>query len=253
MESPGNSPRPIPADDDDDRFLVRSRVEIAFILKAVMQAGEIVTAYFNDGKDFAITALLSVDGAAGFAILDASKELAANRRLLSSGRIAFVTSQDKVKIQFAVTSVASIEFEGRPALQVPLPETLLKFQRREYYRVPTPVAKPLKCIVPRAGEAPLSLAVVDISLGGVCLTGYPEDTVIEPGMMLENCRIDLVDVGTLTTSLQVRNTFEVPLRNGAVSRRAGCMFFKLPPASEAMIQRYIIRLERDRRARLTDK
>lgn len=253
MESPGNSTHPVTNDEDDDRFLVRSRVEIAFILKAVMQAGEIVTAYFNEGKDFAITAVLAVDATTGAAILDASRDLVGNRRLMASKRIAFITSQDKVKIQFDVNAIAPIEFEGRPALRIALPDTLLKFQRREYYRVSTPITKPLKCVVPRADEAPLSLTVIDISLGGVCLTGYSEGSVVEPGVALENCRLELADVGTLTTTLQVRNTFEIPLRNGLVSRRAGCMFLKLPPASEAMVQRYIIRLERDRRARLTDK
>ncbi|MBX9629898.1 MAG: flagellar brake protein [Burkholderiales bacterium] len=253
MESPGTSNRGVASDEDDDRFLIRSRVEVAFILKAVMQAGEIVTAYFHDGKDFAITALLAVDGNAGFVILDASKELAANRRLLSSDRISFVTSQDRVKIQFEVGSVTAIEFENRPALRIALPQSLLKFQRREYYRVETPVAKPLKCVVAQPDAPSLTLTVVDISLGGVCVTGYPEAVKFEPGTTFEQCRIDLPEVGMLTTTLQVRNTFEVPLRNGMVNRRAGCMFFKLPPASEAMVQRYIIRLERDRRAKLTDR
>jgi len=253
MESPGTPLRPVSADEGDDRFLVRSAVEIAFILKSVMQAGEIVTTYFNDSRDFAITALLAVDGPAGFLILDSSKELAANRRLLTSSRIAFVTSQDKVKIQFEVGNVAAIQYEDRPALRIPMPETLLKFQRREYYRVPTLGTKPLKCVIPLPEAAPLALSVIDISLGGVSVTGYPEGSAVEPGMTLENCRIDLAEMGALTTTLQVRNTFETPLRNGAVSRRAGCMFVKLPPAAEAMLQRYIIRLERDRRARLTDK
>jgi c-di-GMP-binding flagellar brake protein YcgR len=253
MTSPVNTGPPVTSDGEDDRFLIRSRVEIAFILKAVMQAGEIVTAYFNDGKDFLITALLGVDGTAGTAILGAGNENGGRHGLLPGSRVAFVTSQDKVKIQFEAEGVTPIEFEGRPGLLVPLPGTLLKYQRREYYRVATPVTRPLKCVVTRRDAAPLALSVVDISLGGVCLAGYPEGTAIEPGMTHENCRIDLAEVGTLTTSLQVRNAFEVPLRTGAVSRRAGCMFFKLQPASEAMIQRYIIRLERDRRARLMGK
>ena len=44
MESPSTSNRNVASDEDDDRFLVRSRVEVAFILKAIMHAGEIVTA-----------------------------------------------------------------------------------------------------------------------------------------------------------------------------------------------------------------
>jgi len=252
MESPGNSSPPISAAEDEDRFLIRSRVEIVFILKALAQAGEIVTAYFNEGRDFAITALLAVDNPAGFALLDANQELVANPRLLTSESISFVTNQDRVKVQFKVTSVAPVEFENRPALRVPLPTSLLKYQRREYYRVGATAAKPVKCMVPRKDAAGLSLTVVDISLGGVCLSGYPDNEKLDPGMTLENCRIDLPDVGLLTTTLKVRNSYEVPLRSGLVSRRAGCMFFKLGPASEAMIQRFIIRLERGR-AKLDDR
>jgi c-di-GMP-binding flagellar brake protein YcgR len=234
---------------DDDRFLVRSRVEIAFILRAIMHSGEIVTAHFGEGADFVITAILRVDAEAGYAILDAGKDAATNRRVVASRRVSFVTRQDKVKVQFQATDVRAIEFEGKPAFRIPLPEALLKFQRREYHRVETPVVRPVLCMIPRPDAPALATTLVDISLGGVCLTGYPADTRLEPGQEFDGCRIELPEAGVLVTRLQVRNAFEVPLRNGSVSRRAGCMFVGLSPASEAMLQRYIIRLERDRRAR----
>ncbi len=253
MDSTGNTPRSEPeGEEEESRFLVRGRVEIAFILKSVMQAGEIVTAYFNEGRDFAITALLAVDGPGGFAVFDANQQVAANQRLLSSKRISFVTNQDKVKVQFATAALTPCEFEGRPALRSALPETLYKYQRREYYRVPASLSNPLQCVVPRGDSPALTMSIVDISIGGVCLTGFPETEILEPGMALDNCRIDLPEIGVLTTSLRVRNSFEIPLRNGLVHRRAGCKFSKLSPASEAMIQRYIIRLERDRRSKFND-
>jgi c-di-GMP-binding flagellar brake protein YcgR len=50
----------------------------------------------------------------------------------------------------------------------------------------------------------------------------------------------------------VRNSFPVTLRSGAVIKRTGCAFLDLPSSQQAMIQRYIIRLERDRRAKLSE-
>ena len=56
------------------------------------------------------------------------------------------------------------------------------------------------------------------------------------------------DIGTIVTTLQIRNAFEVTLKSGAHTWRAGCMFINLPGPMQSMIQRYIIKLERERRA-----
>ena len=55
---------------DDGRFRVDSRVEIVYILRALMRSNALVTAYFNNGRDFVVTAVLQVDGEQGFVILD---------------------------------------------------------------------------------------------------------------------------------------------------------------------------------------
>jgi c-di-GMP-binding flagellar brake protein YcgR len=93
------------------------------------------------------------------------------------------------------------------------------------------------------------MPVSDISLGGVCLVGERAGSVLEPGTVLEDCRIALPDAGVIHTSMCVRNSYVVTLKNGASSRRTGCEFVKLGAQQEAMVQRYIIRLERERRAK----
>jgi len=45
----------------------------------------------------------------------------------------------------------------------------------------------------------------------------------------------------------VRSTYDVSLKNGTISHRAGCQFINLPISIESEIQRYIFRVERDRR------
>jgi c-di-GMP-binding flagellar brake protein YcgR len=51
-------------------------------------------------------------------------------------------------------------------------------------------------------------------------------------------------------TLQVRNIIDSTTPDNRTSRRVGCAFVGLTPAGETMIQRYVTRLERDRRSRL---
>jgi c-di-GMP-binding flagellar brake protein YcgR len=234
---------------DESRFRVDSDVEMAYILRGLMKAGALVTAYFNGGREFVVTAVLSVEPARGFVILDSGANRDLNERLLRSGEISVQSSQDGVRIQFTSRKVEAVSFEGRLAFRIPFPDVLLKLQRREYYRLATPLVNPLKCEVPGEQGHRVEMAIADISLGGVCLVGERAGTPLEPGTILEDCRIALPDAGVLHTRMCVRNSYLVTLKNGANSRRTGCEFIKLGPQQEAMLQRYIIRLERDRRVK----
>jgi len=52
---------------DEGKYRIYGRVEIAFILRAVMKSGALVTAYFGEGKDFIVTAILAIDPDAVYA------------------------------------------------------------------------------------------------------------------------------------------------------------------------------------------
>jgi len=240
------------ATEDDGKYRIGSRVEIAFILRAMMKSSALVTAYFGSGKDFVVTALLDVDPERGALVFDSGSNPQLNERLLRSQRVSIVSSQDGVKVQFDLSSVEATSFEGRAAFRALFPPTLLKLQRREYYRLPTPIVKPLKCLLPAKSGELVETTIGDISLGGVSLIGQPAGIKLEPGELFESCRIVLPDVGTVNIGLLVRNSFPMTLKNGSVTRRTGCAFIDLPANQEAMIQRYIIKLERDRRAKLSD-
>lgn len=237
--------------DDEARFQIHSKVEIGFILRSAMQSGEMVSAHFNEGRDSMVTALLVVDNTNGFCVLDAAKDANLNTRLVASSRISFVSRQDRIKIRWEVPRAKLVDFEGQPAIRTPMPESLLKFQRREFFRAETPVMRPVKCSIPLPESRRLDVNLFDISLGGVGLTGFPESFALEVTQELKGCSIILPEVGVISVSLQVRNVTETILKDGRMTRRVGCMFVGLPPGSDTVIQRYIIRLERERRAKLS--
>ena len=127
------------------------------------------------------------------------------------------------------------------------PEThassLLK-ERRKYLRIKAAIPVEL---MPEEAAAATHAQTADISVGGLCLLGEPSGVPLEAGQSLPGCRIVLPDMGTVTTDLVVRNSYTVTLKNGAKSRRTGCEFSRLGSQQEAMIQRYIMKLDRERR------
>lgn len=250
-----NEAQNLPADeaeelDDSTRYALSSKAEIAYVLRAVMRKRELVTAHFNHGRDFILTSILEVDPDEETIFFDHGANAALNRRILDASRIIFVTRQDRVKVQFVAEGIEDSEYGGRPAFVIDFPESVLKLQRRDYFRLDTPITNPIKCTIPRPNGTRVEVTVVDISVGGIGAIHFPPDLEPTPGLVLPDCRIVLPDVGVLMCTLEVRNVYPVTLKTGAQTMRCGCCFVDCPASTQAMIQRYITKLERERRAKL---
>lgn len=241
--------------DDYGKYLLHSKKEIIFILRAMRDKGALITVYFNQGSDFLLTTLLSVSADGNAMLLDPGSNAEMNRKALASEKLVFIATHDKVKIQFTVKHLARTEYEGREAFRAAIPEELLRLQRREYYRLTAPIAHPLRCTIPvnlaDGSKSTIETTVIDISGGGLGVMVPPEGVEFETDHLFENCRIELPEVGTVQATLRVRNVFEFTLRSGAKTKRSGCQFVELPGHMMTLIQRYIIRVERERKARET--
>lgn len=246
-QSESNVSFELTAETDDTRFLVSSRQEILRILRGLAHRNELVSAFFNGGKELLLTSVLEVDAERGSLLLDYGSNEQLNQRILGSEKIIFVTSLDKVKVQFVSQGIAAATFEGRSAFRAPLPQQVLQLQRREYYRLTTPIINPLKCVVPLEGGRLVEMPLTDIGGGGIGLMlGHPPGVELKTGELYPGCRIELPGIGVLEATLRVQNTFEVTLKNGNRTLRSGCQFVNMRPAMQALIQRYIIKLERER-------
>lgn len=237
--------------DDYARYFLTRKAEIVFALRALLKAHSIVSAYVDDSADFMLTALLEIGD--DRLVLDCATDEAMNRRALSSRRIVLLTSHDRVKIQFALPGLTRIDFEGRPAFAAPLPERLLRLQRREYFRLTASADRPLRCSIglPMAsgGVRTVDAHVIDLSAGGVAILAPPEGIDLDIDRQFDQCSLELPDAGMVATGLRIRNVFEITQRNGLRMRRCGCEFVGLRGTNLAVIERYIMRVERQRKAR----
>lgn len=239
---------------DYSKYLLYSRTEILYVLRAVIQKGSMLTVYFDGGKHFFLTALLTISDDGNWLYFDPGSDEQVNQLALKAGKLVLTTMLDKVKIQFSLSGLQMSQANGRGIFAGRTPDTLLRLQRREYYRLSTPIVNPLKCLmsVPKADGTPTAVdgLVVDISGGGLGLQlANSLHGLFEIGTVLPDCKLNLPDEGLLVTTLCVRNCFSVSNKSGQNHCRVGCEYVDLPGTRLAMIQRYITRIERERKAR----
>lgn len=237
---------------DHERYQVHSRFEIASLLRAVADSRIAVTVYFNRGAEFIVTNVLDVMPETEELILDLGADDTANRRLLMADRMTVVTFLDHIRLQFQAQRAEETIHGQLPALRMRLPEMLLRLQRRNFYRLRTPVAQPLTAIFadPLAAGRRLSLRLIDLSCGGVALLADEGDAEFAPGTILQGCRIDLPEIGVLSAALEVRSVAKHVEGVRMSMRRYGCQFVGLAPALASAVQRYITKIERARAQRL---
>lgn len=234
-------------------YRVVSRREIVALLRQIAEKNQLVRMLVHGEADVCVTSILEVDPDNDTLVLDRSIDRDQNRRILSAGKVSCETSLDKIRIMFKLENVRETEYEGSNALEADIPETMVRLQRREFYRMATPVTNPVRAIIPlpdELGGGTASFPLSDISCGGIAFLDSKHQLGEAMGRTFEGCRIDLPDIGPVVTGLEIRNMFDVTLLNNKTSRRFGCMFVNISRGNLSNVQRYITRLERERNARL---
>lgn len=243
---------PLRAGDDYSKYSVNRKTDIVHILRSIMKKGDLISASFGQGKHFMLTVIVGIDPDLNEVFLDFGSNDELNKIICESEKVIFVTVHDRVKVQFTVKRIEKTLFGGRNSFKIKLPESLVRLQRRENFRVPVPIINPLTCMLPLNDDDNLEVTILDISVGGACHILPSVDVELLPGTIFHKCQLELTDIGRITADMEVMNVFEVTMRNGVTSKRAGCRFIGLTTKMQSMLQRYITRIDRARLAILHD-
>ena len=229
---------------EEDQYRITSRREIEFLLQSLVKNTSLIALYISGSDDFILTTLLKIDSTGLW--LEQSNDPEKNKRLTEGKKQIFVSSLVLVKLQFISEKTSISTLDGQPALFLPFPKSIHRLQRREYFRLATPVENPLHCIIPDAEKGTFHETIImDISGGGVGLASSEKDALLTPGKIYPDCRIALPDIGVLHCTIEVRNAVVLSTLNGKDIRRAGCEFRNLENAAMVLLQRYITIMQRN--------
>lgn len=235
----------------DDYRVTRAEERIALLMQLRDSAAPLLL-HAPDGAVLR-TRLWVVDGNAGrLALALTPSELASphTETILEADEVTAVAHPGHVKLQFDLGGLVLVRGHASAVLQCALPDEMLRFQRRETFRVCPPVTAPVAYLRhPAIPDMSLALRVLDLSLGG-CALRLPDDVpMIAPGTRIGGVTVEL-DVHTrLRLELTLQHVTHLPHAEGPDATagtaprpngaRLGCEWHLLRPEDERALQRWI--------------
>lgn len=242
------------ATDSLEPYRIYSVREVVSILEEIRRQRQLVRMTFSQGRESVLTSILAIDTDRRVMYIDAAPDPAQNRRVTLSQQVGFETMLDKIRIHFTSSHAERCDHDGFSALRFPVPDSLARVQRRQAYRVTVPFNSPIHCtFLPPGTElrplpSPAVVNLLNISTGGIAVvdTAYQIDS--RPGAIYPTCQIDFPGY-PVSVSLEVRHAQIITLPSGKIARHIGCRFMDTPTQVTALVQRYIMKLEREQNAK----
>ena len=231
--------------DHGHRYLLDSPAEIRGYLQRLCDRGILLSLHADDQPIARPAVLLAVTD--DDIILDCD---AITAGILTQGHLVIGTALDRVQIQFDARRPRATTFTGRPALAADFPIAMLRLQRRSFFRLTAPTQPPLHCRLALDEDRSqwLETRILDLSVGGLAVVAAPANHPFEVNQHFPSCRLALPG-GSIDAGLRVRNLFLITLPGAGKVLRAGCQFESLNNAMGNLLQRYVLDIERSRRAR----
>lgn len=240
------------ANDELDRYTLRGRRQIRLLLQQLIDARPPVTVYPDPQHSFVsrILALVEDDDAL---LLDSSQDADMNRRVLQSNALRCVTELGKIRIQFKLDGVDAEESDGHTLFNAWVPPEILRFQRREFFRLETPLQNRPQCrlnLRDAAGRPDtLQAPVIDIGAGGLAVAIADGEASFSVGERLHGCSLELSGAPPLALNLEVRDIGSQRFPSGIVRQRIGFRFHNLSADTVTRLERYVLKAQRERAVR----
>lgn len=233
--------------DADSSFAQCHPLQIAVCLRNLMAGQDFVTVEFG-GRQI-VTQILDVDSRNARFVFDAGSMVEDNRALPGASQLTFRSLPGGIRAEFMTLNATQIAFDGLPAFEVPFPSLLFYVQRREFFRVQTPVLDPYTANGSYEDGGSFRLDLQDLSLGGIALkTADARFGSLEAGTVLRAVTLQLGGFGTLRLDLEIVAPRQLTTPKGDQRYVIGCKFIETPGSAERTLQRIVTQLETKRQS-----
>lgn len=227
---------------NDADYALHHRADILAIVDQMLRDRSLTTVEFADGHAI-VSSILAVQRDANALVFDIARDAEQNRRLFASDTLHFVTELDHVQVAFETRGATPVRLDDGPAARTDLPESVVRLQRREWFRAALPIEPPIRCtVLSENGEATPGQAI-DLSPGGAALLVTDVSAAhARPGTRSELI-LSLPEVGRLALHATLRTVTALPADAGLPRFRLGFRFDAVPSTTVYGIQRYVQRIE----------
>jgi c-di-GMP-binding flagellar brake protein YcgR len=130
--------------DNDDSAMIHNKAMITSNLSMLVKHKCMISASLG-GKESLLTAIVAVNHKDGTMILDYGASEHLNKKLLTTPHVKFSTGFNGIQVAFTGDKITKVKYEGSDAFLMAIPSSLYWYNRREYYRVNTPIMNPSIC------------------------------------------------------------------------------------------------------------
>jgi c-di-GMP-binding flagellar brake protein YcgR len=168
---------------------------------------------------------------------------------IAADEVVAIAYLDNIQLQFSLHGLVLVHGSDETALQTGWPETVLRLQRRDSYRVRMhePLAPSVSFRHPSMPDMALSLRLLDLSNGGCALLLPANVPELQPGSSIHGISVELDALTRFEGKLLLHHVSALDGEQGP--RRIGCSWIDLSPAAERALQRYIQQTQKRQRLR----
>jgi len=233
-------------------FTIHGTGNVIQKMRMLQKGRRIVTAYFDEGRQSLMTAIIDILPEKNLLLLDYGPDDQINKQLLSSQKIIFKANLNGVTAQFSTRGLQKATYQKQTVFACPLPEQLLWIQRRDTYRVRTQYNPHVTIVLTFDDGQKNKYQVLDISAGGLSVEDKEMDEEFALGKVFHSCILELAEFGDGSVSIEVRDHLPIRRDQPSAGRRVGFMFHKMANELEARIQRFILSIDAQRKRSLDE-
>jgi flagellar brake protein len=247
--SPSSNQHSTPITPEFDSNLIRefsmsSPITIGKYLHTMQEEENEVYIYFNGGQQSFVTEILGMDLSKGHVWLGRPYDKNLLSGMNEHTEFVAVAFPENIKLQFNCKGIVQSTYEGGQALRIEVPKSMVRLQRRNYFRVMADEEMMAHLHIEDEGFKG-DYELVDISLAG-CGISVPTRQQFTVGQVIADAKLVLPDgAPPLKISLAIKNIKINP--DNDQDRCLGCEMILLTPKDESRLQRFLLAAERRQR------
>lgn len=218
--------------------LYRSRIEICRILHELAREGCTIFSEFGEEKLF-VTRILLVNEQPGYLVIEYGADKSINSSLFEQPSLRFRANYLGAHLVFKVSGPLDTLLDGKPAIRLALPRSLILSDRRHHPRVVIPPHSSLRCTAKNADGKFFEAEIVDISMNGMGSMVYDDSVTLQVGTVLKECLITFPNGKSIPVDLVVRHIKTISRSDGTLYKNTGLRFIQRPEEIQALINLFI--------------